>query len=186
MKISIGNSKTLLVVSIYRVLFVPVTVFLEEIVELFENLLALKDDMVLAGDVNIHMDTDESYTKRFKEILNDFDVKQHVHFPSHIQGHTLDVIATFGDNPVISGVEASPYDVSHHHLVDFKISITPELKSVKEVMCRNMKNIDIEKFMKEVKERIQITDKGFGENIRLNNTELADLVDREAHWRKDQ
>ena len=33
-KVSIENNKSLLVISIYRVLFVPVTVFLEEIVEL--------------------------------------------------------------------------------------------------------------------------------------------------------
>ena len=183
-KISIGSSETLLAVSIYRVLFVPVTVFLEEIVQLFENLVALKNDMILAGDINIHMDTNESYTNKFKEILNDFNIKQHVHFPTHIQGHTLDVVATFGENPIVSGVEASPYDVSHHHLLDFKISVKPELKAVKEVMCRNVKNVDMEKFIDEVKERIQITDCGFGENMRLYNTELADLVDREAPLQK--
>ena len=88
-KVSIENNKSLLVISIYRVLFVPVTVFLEEIVELFEYLMALKDDIILAGDVNIHMDTNENYANRFKDILNNFNITQHVNFPTHIQGHTL-------------------------------------------------------------------------------------------------
>ena len=183
-KINVGNSKSLLAVSIYRVLFVSVTTFLEEIVQFFENLVSLKDDIILAGDVNIHMDTNESNTIKFKEILNDFNIEQHVHFPSHIQGHTLDIIATFGEGPHISGVEASPYDVSHHHLIDFKVSVSPEHKAVKEVWCRNLKNVDMVKFMEEVQERIQITDSGFGENIGLYNTVLADMVDRLAPLQK--
>ena len=58
----------MLLISIYRVLFVPVTVFLVEIVQLFEYLIAQKDDFLLAGDVNIHMETDEVYSNKFKDI----------------------------------------------------------------------------------------------------------------------
>ena len=99
LKISIGSSKSLLLVSIYCVLFVPVTTFLEEIVKLFENLVSLKDDIILAGDVNIHMETNEGYATKFKDILHDFNIVQHVQFPTHIQGHTLDIIAKFGQSP---------------------------------------------------------------------------------------
>ena len=43
---------------------------------------------------------------------------QHVNFPTHIQGHTLDIITTFGDNPEIKGVKSNEYSISHHFLVD--------------------------------------------------------------------
>ena len=122
-KVSIENNKSLLVISIYRVLLVPVTELLEEIVQLFESLVALKDDILLAGDMNIHMETDELYAGRFKDILDNFNITQHVHFPTHIQGHTLDIIATFGETPQVTNVEASGYDISHHHLIDFQIGI---------------------------------------------------------------
>ena len=183
-KISVGKSKSLLLISIYRVLFVPVTVFLEEVVELFENLVTLKDDIILAGDVNIHMETSESYASRFKEILDNFNIVQHVHFPTHIQGHTLDIIATFGENPNITGIESTQYNVSHHRLVDFQLSISPEPKAIKEVMSRNLKNVDMERFMKEVTKRLQISEAGFGENMKLYNTVLGDLVETEAPLQK--
>ena len=104
-KVIIENNKSLLLISIYRVLFVPVTVFLVEIVELFEYLIAQKDDILLAGDVNIHMETDETYANKFKDILRNFNIKQHVHFPTHVQGHTLDIIGTLGETPLVSKVE---------------------------------------------------------------------------------
>ena len=84
LKVGVGNNKSLLVISIYRVLFVPVGVFLEEVVKLFENLVALKDDILLAGDINIHMDTDEYFTNKFKDILDTFNIVQHVKFPTLI------------------------------------------------------------------------------------------------------
>ena len=53
------NNKSLPLLSVYRVLFVSVTIFLEEIVKLFEILASSHDDVIYAGDVNIHMDEDE-------------------------------------------------------------------------------------------------------------------------------
>ena len=183
-KVIMDSNKSLLLISIYRVLFVPVTVFLEEIVKLFEYLIALKDDVLLAGDVNIHMETDDIYSKRFKDILGNFNITQHVHFPTHIQGHTLDIIGTLGETPVVSQVEARENDVSHHYLIDFQLAVRPEAKEVKEVMCRNLKRVDMEKFMKEVSEKIQITETAFGDNMRRYNTVIGEFVDMEAPLRR--
>ena len=165
-------------------LFVPVGVFLEEVVKLFEHLVALKDDILLAGDINIHMDTDEYSTMKFKDILDTFNIVQYVKFPTHIQGHTLDIIATFGDSPCVSSVEANEYDISHHHLIDFQLSVEPEPKIIKDIMCRKLNNVDMEEFMNEVKERVQISDTDFGENMRLYNTVLGDLVEQKAPLQK--
>ena len=179
-KVTIDNNKSLLLISIYRVLFVPVTVFLVEIVQLFEYLIAQKDDILLAGDVNIHMETDEVYSNKFKDILRDFNIKQHVYFPTHIQGHTLDIIGTLGETPVVSHVEPRENDISHHHLIDFQLAVRPEAKEVKQVMCRNLKKIDMERFMKEVKEKIYVTETAFGDNMRRYNKVISELVEKEA------
>ena len=53
-------------------------------------------------------------------------------------------------------------------------------KNAKQVICRNLKTIDIEKFMKEVKEKICITETDFGDNMRRYNTVMGELVDMEA------
>ena len=101
-KIELQNKRHILLVSIYRILFLSITIFLVEIVQLFETFVTIKEDVLLAGDVNIHMDEDDLYSNQFKVILNTFNIVQHVDFPTHIQGHTLDIIATFGVTPMIS------------------------------------------------------------------------------------
>ena len=79
-------------------LSVSVTTFLEEIVLLFGRLVVSYDNILLAGDVNIHMDEDDIYANRFKDIFNSFNFVQHVDFPTHVAGHTLDITVTLEDN----------------------------------------------------------------------------------------
>ena len=126
-KIRLENGNYLILICIYRVLFRSISLFFEEIVQFFEVLLAQKENVILAGDINIHMDQDEHYPNRFRDILNTFNMCQHVKFPTHKLGHTLDIIATFVDDPKISGIECSEYDLSHHFLVEFDVAIVPEI-----------------------------------------------------------
>ena len=79
------------------------------------------DNILLAGDVNIHKDEDDIDTNHFKDILNSFNFVQHVDFPTHVAGHTLGIIATLEGNSVISNMETNDFDISHHSLVEFEI-----------------------------------------------------------------
>lgn len=124
-KVTLKNNTSIHLVSIYRVLFISVVIFLDEITALFEMLTATYQVILLAGDVNIHMEEDELYSNRFKNILQLFNIKQHVNVPTHIQGHTLDIIATFDDGPAITNIQVSEYDISHHFLVDFQVDVSP-------------------------------------------------------------
>ena len=181
MKVSLEQNKSLILVSIYRVLFVSVTVFLEEIVKLFEVLVTLKDNIILAGDVNIHMDEDELYSNRFKDILDTFNIHQHVNFPTHIQGHTLDIIATIGENPRISCIESNEYDVSHHFLIDFLVEMIPETKQQKVISYRNLKDINPEEFAAEVSNKFDISEgQSFGDGIIAYNDVLREALNKHA------
>ena len=175
-KIKLNNNKHLILVSIYRVLFVSVTVFLEEIIQLFEILLTLKENIILAGDVNIHNDEDELYSNRFKDILNTFNIIQHVDFPTHIKGHTLDIIATFSDNPIILDIKSNEYDVSHHFLVDFNAAISPEKRLYKSISYRNTKDINWDQFNKDVSDKLLISSASSFENNVSNYSEILSGV----------
>ena len=108
------KSKKLLLISIYRILFVSITAFLDEISTLLEVLVTMKEDFIITGDVNIHLDEKNIYSLRFKELLDSFGVIQHVSFPTHVQGHTLDMIGTYGNTPLVQNVTSQQYDISHH------------------------------------------------------------------------
>ena len=45
-------------------------------------------------DVNIHEKTDEPIACKFKKLIDDYKLKQHVIGPTHIKGHTIDVVIT--------------------------------------------------------------------------------------------
>ena len=46
------------------------------------------------GDFNLYIDVSDSNTQRFNEILKWFNLKQHVHFSTHVHGHWLDLLIT--------------------------------------------------------------------------------------------
>ena len=84
------------------------------------------------------MDEDDLYSNKFKDIHDTFNMTQHIDSPTHILGHTLDIVATFGNKPVISNIVSNEYGVSH--LVDFHVGIVPETKQVKDITYRNLKD----------------------------------------------
>ena len=60
--------------------------------------------------------SDNLHSNNFKDTLNIFNATQHVDFPTHIAGHTLDIVTTFKGNPSISKIKATQYDLSYHFL----------------------------------------------------------------------
>ena len=55
-----------------------------------------------------------------KKVLKDFNVTQHINFPTHIEGHTLEIVATIGDSSIFN-IERTENDISHHHLITFQL-----------------------------------------------------------------
>ena len=127
--------------------------FLEEITQLFESVIPLHDCVVVAGDINIHTETNELYSKQFRDILDMFNMIQHVKVPTHTMGHTLDIVATYINNPVVSDIVVSEYDVSHHFLIDFSVLCTPEIREYRTINYRNIKAINNTKFSSDIREK---------------------------------
>ncbi len=156
-KIFLTNKKSLTLVCLYRVLFVSITVFLYEIIQLFEILVSSNENIILAGDANVHMDEDNLYSNQFKDILNTFNAIQHVNFPTHIAGHTLDIIITFDNNSCISNIKSSQYDISHHFLVEFDVAVSPNKREYKTIYYRNLKAIDSVSFQQDISSKLSIS-----------------------------
>lgn len=181
LRIQMTQRKSFLMVSIYRVLFIPINIFLEEFVTFLETMITMKDDLLIAGDINIHMDDCTcTYAKKFQDILDSFNLVQHVKFITHIQGHTLDVIITYKDSPIVKNIEFEEYDISHHHLIKFKVEVEIELKIVKEIKFRKLKNIDSERFTRDIQNSFAITEKPFGELITSYNEKMQKIIDDHA------
>ena len=107
---------------------------------------------MLAGDFNIHVDimTDND-AAQFLDLLSSMGLRhQHIDFPSHTSGNTLDSLIprTLNSN-LIQDVRPGIY-FSDHCLALFTINISVPQLSRKKVSFRKTKAIDITAFMEDL------------------------------------
>ena len=148
-KLPCANNNVLLI-CIYRLLFIPVSVFHEEFALLLEMYTMSYDSFIIAGDINIHVETGELSSIRFHEQLDLFDLKQHVISPTHIMGHTIDVVITKNSDSIIDNVTVTEYNISHHFMIDFTYKIEPKTVQTKTITYRSIKNLDSQKFSNDI------------------------------------
>jgi exonuclease III len=97
------RSGTVVVVVIYRPPTVKkdgptITTFLEEFPKLLEDLLLQRNNLVIIGDFNIHIeDLNCTHAKQFKDLLDSSNLVQSVSGSTHKNGHTLDLILSRPD-----------------------------------------------------------------------------------------
>ena len=88
-------------VVIYRPGSEPVTEkFFSELTGLLEIVAAFRSRIVISGDFNIHVnDAGDRHDQHLIELINSFDLVQHVNQPTHSAGNTLDLVITQSDLP---------------------------------------------------------------------------------------
>ena len=117
---------------------------------LLENIYPTTDNLVIIGDFNIHMDTNSNDSKKFRALLGSFDLLQKVNFPTHILGHTIDLVLTKSRNDNISHVHATEA-FSDHFSITFKVNITPQRRiSGDTVTFRKYHKINMELFIRKI------------------------------------
>ena len=72
------------------------------------------------------MDSVDSNKKTFSDLLESCNLAQYVNGPTHIHGHTLDLILTPIDSNVISTVHIGDF-MSDHAIVKCKLDFSPPL-----------------------------------------------------------
>ena len=71
------------------------TVFLDEFADYLENFLTINKNVVIAGNFNLHIDNDEDpVAQLFINMMDALGLDCHVDFPTHENGHNLDLIFT--------------------------------------------------------------------------------------------
>ena len=103
----------------------PVTLaaFITEFTEFLNNITTGSESQVFLGDFNIHVDkSQDCYANQFQKCLKGSGLVQHVHFPTHTSGHTLDLIITKKDDKHLKIVDPFPdYYISDHCFVTCRI-----------------------------------------------------------------
>ena len=98
------------------------------------------------GDLNIHMDNKaDPGTVTFTNFLDSLGLVNHTQFPTHVSGHTLDLIITQEDSNDNLTV-ARGHVLLDHHFIDVKLKSVSETVEYKMVTYCKLKNISPQDF----------------------------------------
>ena len=131
--------------------------FFEELTSILESLHGSARKVILAGDFNLHMDVaGNPDSAAFMELLDMFGLQNHVDFPTHSSGHTLDLILTGRDTKIVSGVRNHPHLPSDHIAVSCQLDIGRPGVIRKHISCRNLKSIDMDTFLRDLSSAVNV------------------------------
>src|SRR5271155_5747741 len=115
---------------------------------LLENLASSNSEVLITGDFNIHVDIlSDPFSKSFSNLLETFDLKQHITLPTHNRGHTLDLLITRSNSTIISDLDHTIPGISDHYAIKSSISVSayPHLSRITKII-RSHRRINLEAF----------------------------------------
>ena len=95
----------------------------------------------LVGDFNLHVDTSDHVAKRFVNLLQSFNLVQHVNSETHPNGHTLDLVITRCDENFLSKLETFNPLLSDHLLVHCHLNFAKQVTKSKLRAFRKMRSL---------------------------------------------
>ena len=102
--------------SLYRPTGSSVEVFLEDVLSYIVFLLFLSSSFVVCGDFNVYVDSAFPLVLEFKSVVDACCLTQYIEFPTHLHGHTLELLLAPAEFSEISEVHGSCF-ISDHKIV---------------------------------------------------------------------
>ena len=181
-RVKLMKNNTLLLVAIYRLLFIPTKIFLKEFTEFLEMLSVMNENWIISGDINFHLETNEPIVTALKDIFKAFNLTQYVKLPTHKLGHTLDMVLG-RDTSNVHNLESNNVQLSDHFMITFDVKAEAEQNTFKTVKFRNFKSDEVKKqFMSDVSkiynQKVSDENISMGERIMTYNSSMKNLIDK--------
>ena len=96
-----------------------------ELQDLLFYIASLPHDLVLMGDFNLHIESSSLDVRQLTGILESFDLHLHVNFPTHIHGHSFDVMILSKACNVLSVSLSDAVSDHFSGMADLKITYRP-------------------------------------------------------------
>lgn len=135
----------------YRPPSSSMSVFLDEFASFLTDVSA-SGDLILSGDFNIHVNNNTCTTaKSFLELLDSFDLINHIHSPTHISNNTLDLLISRHNSNIISDCSVFDPLLSDHYVVKTSLNfISPVRPPYITKQFRKISTIDHCKFSADI------------------------------------
>lgn len=151
-----------------------VSQFFEEFATLLETLITFPGSLLIVGDFNFHVDDIHAQdSKKLLELLLSMDLVQHVHQPTHMKGHTLDLVISRCSDQLVKDVVADPDMPSDHSAIIFHVSIKKPPLVKKTITTRLLKKLNLVAFRDDLYTSVC--------NIDMSSTSLSSTYDEIFH-----
>ena len=158
----------ILLAVIYRPPNSSVLQFANELAAYMEKNINTSGEQIMVGDFNVHINKqDEGNAIILSDILESFNLMNHVEFPTHKLQNTLDLVINQQDSKCIRNVRQG-HLLSDHHLVLFDVTSKSKVPLAKKQAFRKYKSINLEDFSDDVVKELK--------SINLTDTTTDDLV----------
>jgi hypothetical protein len=128
-----------------------ITQFHDKFSSLLDSVSPMSTPFLIVGDFNVHVDQPQDcVAASFLDTLYVYDLKQHVCAPTHIGGHTLDLLLTRMTDNVISAISIHDDLPSDHAAVKCFIGIARPAASRKSISSRKLREVDTELLRKDI------------------------------------
>lgn len=124
--------------------------FFEQFQDILAFVVTISKDLVIMGDFNLHVDTVSTDSKQFSDILESFNLSQHVDFPTHIHGHSLDLVISSAGCEVLSVSVADRISDHFTVIADLDVDMGNLLTTPKRIHFRNIKKINLTAFKDDI------------------------------------
>ena len=144
-------NKNIRIILIYRPPNKSKNEFIEELSDLIETFEDTRN-LVLCGDFNLHIDNqNDTYVKRFTDILENNDLINKVNSPTSIGNHIIDLVIQNERGGIASNIEIEPECLISptHKLITFEIDTKKTENIKKKIIYRNKDNFDAKNFIDE-------------------------------------
>ena len=152
MVVSLGlHDRSLFLACVYRPPGSCTCKFQEEFMSFVGFLSSINSPYHIFGDFNIHVDVPGGDGCKFMTFLDSCDLKQFVNQPTHLLGHTLDLILSPSDQDTIIDVKIGDF-VSDHALVKCSIILPHQATHTQnKIKYRRYHRIDMSDFRSDLK-----------------------------------
>ncbi len=157
--------------------------FLNEFGTYLENTVISPGHLLMVGDFNFHVEDKTNIpARKFLDLLESFNLAQHVSAPTHSSHHTLDLIITRADDPIVFNVDTYDPAISDHKAITCSLRLNKPPALTKTINYRCLSKINIDKLLADLRESslVNSTPDHLEELITIYNTKLTQLLDSHA------
>ena len=172
LRVKCHNNACIDLVTIYRPPSLKFTHFMSDFSNILQQTVCESSSrLVCLGDFNVHIDTENDVkAKALKRLLDEFGLYQYVTFPTHVRGHTIDLVIGYNRHPqIIKNTRTLSHGSveSDNFPVCFNIMFKKPGKVKKILYYRKWSSLDVKQFADDIKENVNHLD---------TLTEVNDLV----------